>query len=168
MRNFTTWLIVIFGFMFWGFRVVATVAASTGMEFMIKPMDIMVEIPVLFISFMCICFIIKRKILAAVIYLVTHGIYYGVFLYQNINTIMYGQVTEENYISIFFSFIGILLPIFALLDLMLDKSRKMRPKDKKTDWFYYFDIMLASKMKNMTEKWMKGRTKIIIVHYSIV
>ena len=81
-------------------------------------------------------FIIKRKILAAVIYLVTHGIYYGVFLYQNINTIMYGQVTEENYISIFFSFIGILLPIFALLDLMLDKSRKMRPKDKKTDWFY--------------------------------
>ena len=136
MRNFTTWLIVIFGFMFWGFRVVATVAASTGMEFMIKPMDIMVEIPVLFISFMCICFIIKRKILAAVIYLVTQGIYYGVFLYQNINTIMYGQVTEENYISIFFSFIGILLTIFALLDLMLDKSRKMRPKDKKTDWFY--------------------------------
>ena len=136
MRNFTTWLIVIFGFMFWGFRVVATVAASTGMEFMIKPMDIMVEIPVLFISFMCICFIIKRKILAAVIYLVTHGIYYGVFLYQNINTIMYGQVTEENYISIFFSFIGILLPIFALLDLMLDKmSSKLVGivLDEKTD-----------------------------------
>ena len=83
MRNFTTWLIVIFGFMFWGFRVVATVAASTGMEFMIKPMDIMVEIPVLFISFMCICFIIKRKILAAVIYLVTHGIYYGCLLYTS-------------------------------------------------------------------------------------
>ena len=39
-------------------------------------------------------------------------------------------------LQIFFSFIGILLPIFALLDLMLDKSRKMRPKDKKTDWFY--------------------------------
>ena len=127
MRNFTTWLIVIFGFMFWGFRVVAAVAASTGMEFMIKPMDIMVEIPVLFISFMCICFIIKRKILAAVIYLVTHGIYYGVFLYQNINTIMYGQVTEENYISIFFFFIGILLQILYLLHLMLDITRKFCP-----------------------------------------
>ncbi len=58
------------------------------------------------------------------------------FLYQNINTILYGQVTEENYISIFFSFIGILLPILALLDLVLDKSRTMRPKDKKTDWYY--------------------------------
>lgn len=78
----------------------------------------------------------KEKILAAIIYLVTHGFYYGVFLYQNINTILYGQVTEENYISIFFSFIGILLPILALLDLVLDKSRTMRPKDKKTDWYY--------------------------------
>ena len=136
MRNFTTWLIVIFGFMFWGFRVAGAFAAGTGMDFMIKPMDLAIEIPVLFISFMCICFIIKRKILAAIIYLVTHGFYYGVFLYQNINTILYGQVTEENYISIFFSFIGILLPILALLDLALDKSRTMRPKDKKTDWYY--------------------------------
>ena len=87
MRNFTTWLIVIFGFMFWGFRVAGAFAAGTGMDFMIKPMDLAIEIPVLFISFMCICFIIKRKILAAIIYLVTHGFYYGVFLYQNINTI---------------------------------------------------------------------------------
>lgn len=136
MRNFTTWLIVIFGFMFWGFRVAGAFAAGTGMDFMIKPMDLAIEIPVLFISFTCICFIIKRKILAAIIYLVTHGFYYGVFLYQNINTILYGQVTEENYISIFFSFIGILPPILALLDLVLDKSRTMRPKDKKTDWYY--------------------------------
>ena len=98
MRNFTTWLIVIFGFMFWGFRVAGAFAAGTGMDFMIKPMDLAIEIPVLFISFTCICFIIKRKILAAIIYLVTHGFYYGVFLYQNINTILYGQVTEENYI----------------------------------------------------------------------
>ena len=91
MRNFTTWLIVIFGFMFWGFRVAGAFAAGTGMDFMIKPMDLAIEIPVLFISFMCICFIIKRKILAAIIYLVTHGFYYGVFLYQNINTILYGN-----------------------------------------------------------------------------
>ncbi len=136
MKNFTTWLIVVFSFMFWGFRVVATFTACTGMEFVIKPMDTAIEIPILFISFISICFIIKRKMLAVVTYLVTHGIYYGVFLYQNINTILYGKVTEDNYISIFFSFIGILLPIFALLDLMLDKSRKIRPKDKKTDWFY--------------------------------
>ena len=37
MRNFTTWLIVIFGFMFWGFRVAGAFAAGTGMDFMIKP-----------------------------------------------------------------------------------------------------------------------------------
>ena len=33
MRNFTTWLIVIFGFMFWGFRVAGAFAAGTGMDF---------------------------------------------------------------------------------------------------------------------------------------
>lgn len=33
MRNFTTWLIVFFGFMFWGFRVAGAFAAGTGMDF---------------------------------------------------------------------------------------------------------------------------------------
>ena len=35
-----------------------------------------------------------------------------------------------------FSMIGIILPLAVLLDLLLDKNRKMNPKDEKTDWFY--------------------------------
>ena len=48
MRNFTTWLIVIFGFMFWGFRVAGAFAAGTGMDFMIKPMDLAIDTSIVY------------------------------------------------------------------------------------------------------------------------
>lgn len=41
-----------------------------------------------------------------------------------------------NYIDIFFAFIGIVLPILILFDLLLDRNRKEHPVDKQTDWFY--------------------------------
>ena len=34
------------------------------------------------------------------------------------------------------SMLGIILPLAVLIDLLLDKNRKLNPKDKKTDWFY--------------------------------
>ena len=56
--------------------------------------------------------------------------------------------------NIFFSFIGIVLALITLLDLLLDKNRKLNPTDKKTDWFY--------KDKNMICKKMKEKIKTII------
>ena len=41
-----------------------------------------------------------------------------------------------NYADILFAFIGIILPVAILFDLLLDKNRKEHPVDKKTDWFY--------------------------------
>ena len=38
--------------------------------------------------------------------------------------------------ELMFSIIGIILPLAVLIDLLLDKNRKLNPKDKKTDWFY--------------------------------
>ena len=40
------------------------------------------------------------------------------------------------YLNTFVSFIGVILPVAVLLDLLVDKGRKANPKDKKTDWFY--------------------------------
>lgn len=136
MKNFTTWMIVIFGLMFWGLRLVATFTASVGIDFIIKPMDFRLEIPLLFISFICLCFIMKRKLIPTIIYLIAHGAYYGVYLYKNLNSILNSQGAMENYIEIIMSFIGIILPLFALFDLLLEKSKSNHHKDKKTDWFY--------------------------------
>ena len=46
------------------------------------------------------------------------------------------QLTLAQSTEFMFSMIGIILPLAVLLDLLLDKNRKLNPKDKKTDWFY--------------------------------
>ena len=136
MKNISSWLIAIFAFMFWGFRVVATVMYSIGTEFVAPPMDMTMEIALLFITFICICFIAKRKLIPTLIYLVAHALYYGIYLYQNIMAMLEGTSTINDYMTLFVALIGIAIPLAAFFDVLLDKNRKAHPTDKKTDWFY--------------------------------
>ena len=57
MKNFSSWLIAMFAFMFWGLRLVGTVMTSLGESFMFEPTDLTMEVVLLFITFICICFI---------------------------------------------------------------------------------------------------------------
>ncbi len=136
MKNLSSWLIAIFAFMFWGFRVVATVMYSIGTEFVAPPMDMTMEIALLFITFICICFIAKRKLIPTLIYLVAHALYYGIYLYQNIMAMLEGTSTINDYMTLFVALIGIAIPLAAFFDVLLDKNRKAHATDKKTDWFY--------------------------------
>lgn len=136
MKNLSSWLIAIFAFMFWGFRVVTTVLYSLGTEFVAEPIDMTMEIALLFITFVCICFIAKRKLIPVIIYLVSHGMYYGYYLYQNIMNIIDGTGSTSNYLSLLIAFVGIIIPLAAFFDVLLDKNRKAHPVDKQTDWFY--------------------------------
>ena len=134
MKNFSTWMILSLDVIFWILRIIATYTDAMGMEFLIKPMDVNTEILLLFVALISFLFIAKRKIFGVVLYLVAYAGYFGVYLW-NYFTATEGQMTDE-YLNVFFSFIGIILPIITLLDLFLDKNRKLRPTDKKTDWFY--------------------------------
>ena len=136
MKNLSSWLIAIFAFMFWGFRVVATVMYSIGTEFVAPPMDMTMEIALLFITFICICFIAKRKLIPTLIYLVAHALYYGIYLYQNIMAMLEGTSPINDYMTLFVALIGIAIPLAAFFDVLLDKNRKAHATDKKTDWFY--------------------------------
>ncbi len=136
MKNLSSWLIAIFAFMFWGFRVVTTVLYSIGTEFIAVPIEMTMEIALLFITFVCICFIAKRKLLPTIIYLASHGMYYGYYLYQNIMAIINGTGSLDSYMSLLIAFVGIIIPLAAFFDVLLDKNRKAHPVDKKTDWFY--------------------------------
>ena len=71
-------------------------------------------------------------------YLLSYGIYFGTDILKNINTIieMEGQLPATIFMNLFVSFIGLILPIAVLLDMLVDRNRKNNPKDKKTDWFY--------------------------------
>lgn len=136
MKSLSSWLIAMFAFMFWGFRVITTVLYSLGTEFVAVPIDMTMEIALLFITFVCICFIARRKLLPTIIYLIAHAMYYGLYLYQNIVGIINGTGEIGNYLSILIALIGIIIPIAAFFDVLLDRNRKAHPVDKKTDWFY--------------------------------
>ncbi len=136
MKNLSSWLIAIFAFMFWAFRVMTTVMYSLGTEFAAVPLDLTMEIVLLFVTFICICFITKRKLLPSIIYLVAHGLYYGYFVYQNVMGIIQGTGTLNSYLSILIAIVGVIIPIAAFFDVLLDRNRKAHPVDKKTDWFY--------------------------------
>ena len=140
MKNLSSWLIAIFAFMFWGFRVITTILYSLGTEFVAEPIDLTMEIALLFITFICICFITKRKLLPSIIYLISHLAYYGIYLYQNIISIINEEelinAGIDNYLSILIAFVGIIIPIAEFFDVLLDKNRKAHPVDKQTDWFY--------------------------------
>ena len=136
MKNLSSWLIAIFAFMFWGYRVATTALYAMGTELILTPMDITMEITLLFITFICICFIPRRKLLAVIIYLIAHLFYYGVYIYQNIVTIINNTASLGLYMNIFVALIGVIVPTVAFFDVLLDKNRKANPVDKQTDWFY--------------------------------
>lgn len=137
MKNFSTWMIVMLAVVFWIFRVVVAVTASMAFEFMAVPMDLTVEILLLFVTLISFILIVKRKVLGAILYLATYGLYFGVDLFNHIMLLIDGAtLTLEQYTSFFFSLVGMILPIAVLFDMLLDKNRLNHPKDKKTDWFY--------------------------------
>ena len=136
MKNFSSWLIAIFAFMFWGFRLVATVMVSLGNDFMFEPSNLTMEVALLFVTFICICFIIKRRLWASLIYLIGHFIYYGPIFMTHFISIVDGSLDMDLYMGVLFEFAGLVLPLAAIFDVLLDKNRKAHPTDKKTDWFY--------------------------------
>lgn len=139
MKNFSTWLLACFMVMFWAFRALVTLMAELHQDFGgIVPLNKTLEIILLFVVLVCIVLVVKRKMVGALIYLLSYGMYFGTDILKNINTIIEaeGQLPATTFMNLFVSFIGIILPVAILLDMLVDRNRKNNPKDKKTDWFY--------------------------------
>lgn len=141
MKNLSTWLLVFFMIMFWAFRVAVAVSAQLLIDFGgITPLNLNLEIVLLFAVLVCIVLIIKRKMIGALLYLIFHGMYFGLDIANTVTRMLESEaeigMAGADYLNTFISFIGIILPIAVLFDMIVDKSRKLNPKDKKTDWFY--------------------------------
>lgn len=135
MKNLTTYLFVIFMAMFWIFRIIVAFCYNLGIDFVTKPIDLNFEIILLFLTFISMILVIKRSTLGGIIYLIGNGVYFGTSIFGILIDINEGK-SGVNYADLLFAFIGILLPLLVLFDLLLDKNRKDHPVDKKTDWFY--------------------------------
>ena len=136
MKKFSTWMILSIDVVFWVLRIIATYTESMAIDFMVKPIDINMEIIMIFVALLSFILIAKRKLLGAVIYNIGYLGYFGVNFFNNIISMVNEGKMINDYVTVLFSLIGVALPVFTLLDLLLDKNRQAHPKDWKTDWFY--------------------------------
>ena len=134
MRTFANWMIAMFMIMYWGFRVVVAYQAANYAEFFVQPINLTVEIILLFVTVVCIILVFKRKLIGGIIYFLSYLAYFGTDLFKAIMPVFSGEDVSVDYMTAFTSFLAIVLAFAVLLDLAVDKGRK--PKDKKTDWFY--------------------------------
>ena len=139
MKNVSTWLLAIFMAIFSVFRIIVTITNQQGSPFAgIVIENITMEIALIFLTLLCLILVVKRKFLGAIIYAVSYLFYYGIGVLNTIySVLMNGEALGlENSLELLVSGIGVLLPLMVLFDMLADKSRKLNPVDKKTDWFY--------------------------------
>lgn len=134
MKNLTTYLFFIFMVMFWVFRIIVAFCYNLGVDFAVTPTDLNMEIVLLFLTFVAMILVIKRSTLGGIIYIIGNGLYFGTDIYNSIVQMTNGGAVS--YGNLFAAFLGIVIPLLVLFDLLLDKNRKEHPVDKKTDWFY--------------------------------
>lgn len=139
MKNFSTWLLAMFMSIFLGFRIILTITNQQGNPLQgIVIENIGLEIALIFLTLFCLILVVKRKLLGAIIYVISYGWYYGLGLLNTIYAVLIeGEALAiGNSLELLIAAIGVILPIMVLLDTLADKTRKLHPVDKKTDWFY--------------------------------
>lgn len=138
MKKFSTYLLVMFMIIFWIVRITVTLMSQFGKDFMgMVPMNETFEIAILFATLLCLVLVVKRKLVGSLLYLTLHAIYFGGDVTNKLSIIANNEtLTLGQNMQLFFSMLGIIIPLAVLIDLLLDKNRKNNPKDKKTDWFY--------------------------------
>jgi len=127
---------IMFVILFWILRIVVTLMATSNTAFVLTPLNTNVEIILLFVTLICIALIIKTNMIGALLYLVSYCLYFGVDLYNNVNTILNEGVTTEDGLSLFVSSIAVLIALIVFFDISINKNKSGKRMDKKTDWFF--------------------------------
>lgn len=135
MKNLSTWLLVIFIIMFAAFRIVVIIETQQGQSLEgLTSTNVEIEIGLIFVTLLSLLFIIKRKLIGAILYSISYILYFGTDLYNMLTNGIQANLT--NALGLLSVGIGLLLPLMVLFDTLLDKSRKINPVNKQTDWFY--------------------------------
>ena len=121
---------------FWLFRVIVAFCATTGKAFSIVPLNVTAEIVVIFISFIGIVLVLKRKMLGAIIYMISNFAYFGVDLYKSIASIIEEGTSISSHPNLIFSAIGVISPFLIFANIGLNTGKKSAGNNKNTDWFY--------------------------------
>lgn len=138
MKNLSTYLVVMFMIMYWIFRIVLAVTNTIGIDMGITIPNYNMEIALLFITIVSIVLVIKRNIVGSLLYLLSYALYFGTPLFNGIMAVVSsdGSFDINSYTTLFVNALGIVIPLFVLFEMLIEKNRMAHPVDKKTDWFY--------------------------------
>ena len=137
MKSVGSYLLVFFMAMFWVFRIIVALTGTMGIEFAFQPINQSIEIILLFVTLLCIILVVKRKLIGSLLYLGIYGVYFGEHFITNILPMIEGQaLTLDLSLNLIVDMVAIILGIFVVLDVLVDKARKANPKDGKTDWYF--------------------------------
>lgn len=137
MSNFSTILLTIFMVMFWLFRAIVALCSQFSIDLLgIVAYDFNMEVLIAFATLVCILLVVKRKLIGSLLYLVLYGVYFGEHLFTNLMLISQGGLTMDMSLNLICDLVAILLALFVLFDMLVDKGRKVSLKDGKTDWYF--------------------------------
>ena len=136
MKSFFSYLIIIFVIFFWILRIAVALTATLNNDIGIYPIDLTIEIVLLFVTLVSIILIIKRNIIGAIVYFASYLLYFGASTITQIISLSEGTLERSQYLGLIVSILGILLPIFALIDVLFNKDRTNTRVNNKTSWFY--------------------------------
>ena len=138
MTSLFSYLVTIFGVLFWFFRIATTYFATTGDSFVCEPLNVQFEIIVLFLTVPCFVLIFKRSLVGATFYLGIYGAYFGTAVYNSIRNFAvddYGIGMAEG-ANLVVAAIGVIIPLLTFLDILFNKNRLSLTKDRDSDWYY--------------------------------
>ena len=136
MISLLSYLTTIFAGLFLLTRTAIAICYTLGIEIGILPLDFNTEVVLLFLSLVCIIFIIKRNVIGAIIYFAANGMYFGNDLLTTFTALSNNESISINYFSLILSIFGVVIPTFTVVDILINKERKGSSKDGKTDWFF--------------------------------
>ena len=138
MTSFSTWILAIFMVMFWLFRAIVALCTQFSIDLLgLVAYNFNIEVIIAFATLLCIILVVKRKLIGSVLYLMIYGVYFGEHFITNIMLVVQGQtITTDFAMNLIADIVAILLAVFVLLDMLVDKGRKANPIDRKTDWYF--------------------------------
>lgn len=131
-----SYLLTFFGIAFWFFRAIVTVLYQLDKEFFATPLNVNLEIIVLFATLPCIILVIKRNIVGAAAYLGIYAAYFGTALYEEVVEMQVSGITIINSSNLLCIAVGVIIPLLTFLDILFNKNRTLGKGTKKENWFY--------------------------------
>jgi len=143
MFSLFSYLITFLGVLFWFFRAIVCLQATRQIDFIIVPLNLNLEIALLFATVPCFILIFKRNLIGATVYFGMYGAYFGTALYGAYEAYMnMGEVTVANTavvpntVNLIVCGLGVVIPLLTFIDILLNKNRYNFNGDRKTDWYY--------------------------------